>query len=115
MEELNLSVPETWDDVYDMISVLHKHHMDFYLPIDNTLNNGNLVPNATFAMLLYQNDGAFYTEDHKRSALDSEIAIEMFRRWTQFYTNYKFPAAGGLPEPLPDRRDSDWHRRLYNL
>ncbi|WP_200965339.1 extracellular solute-binding protein [Insulibacter thermoxylanivorax] len=97
LEELNLSVPETWDDVYDMISVLHKHHMDFYLPIDNTLNNGNLVPNATFAMLLYQNDGAFYTEDHKRSALDSEIAIEMFRRWTQFYTNYKFPVQVDFP------------------
>ncbi len=97
LEELNLSVPETWDDVYKMISVLHKHHLDFYLPIDNTLNNGNLVPNATFAMLLYQNDGQFYTDDHKRSALDSEIAIEMFRRWTQFYTNYKFPVQVDFP------------------
>ena len=97
LEELGLAVPETWDDVYSMISVLHKHHMDFYLPIDNTLNNGNLVPNATFAMLFYQNDGQFYTEDHKKSALDSEIAIEMFRRWTQFYTNYKFPVQVDFP------------------
>jgi len=97
LEELGLEVPRTWDDVYNMISVLQKHHMDFYLPIDNTLNNGNLVPNATFAMLLFQNDGQFYTDDHKRSALDSETSIEVFRRWTQFYTNYKFPVQVDFP------------------
>jgi ABC-type glycerol-3-phosphate transport system substrate-binding protein len=97
LEELGLEVPKTWQDVYNMISVLQKHHMEFYLPIDNSLNNGNLVPNPTFAMLLYQNDGKFYTDDHKRSALDSETSIEMFRRWTQFYTNYKFPVQVDFP------------------
>lgn len=95
LADLGLEVPKTWDDVYNMISVLQKHHMEFYLPLETV--TGTMVPNATFAMLLYQNDGEFYTPDHKASALDSEIAIEVFRRWTQFYTNYKFPLSADFP------------------
>lgn len=88
LEELGLEVPKTWNDVYNMISVLQKHNMEFWLPVE---------PGATFAMLLYQNDGEFYSEDQKRSVLDSETSIEMFRRWTQFYTNYKFPLTADFP------------------
>jgi ABC-type glycerol-3-phosphate transport system substrate-binding protein len=42
-------------------------------------------------MLLYQNGGQFYRDNDRKSALDSEISMEVFKRWTQFYTNYKFP------------------------
>ncbi|MEK5059119.1 MULTISPECIES: extracellular solute-binding protein [unclassified Paenibacillus] len=97
LNELGLEPPQTWEEVYNTISVLQKHNMEFYLPIDDTLNNANLVPNATFAMLLYQNDGTFYTEDEKKSALDSEISMDAFKRWTQFYTNYKFPLKADFP------------------
>lgn len=97
LDQLGLEPPKTWTDVYDMISVLHKNNLDFYLPLADTLNNANLVPNATFAMLLYQNGGQFYTDDKKRSALDSEISMEVFKRWTQFYTNYKFPLMADFP------------------
>lgn len=95
LADLGLEVPKTWDDVYNMISVLQKNHMDFYLPLETQA--GTMVPNATYAMLLYQNDGQFYTDDQKASALDSEIAIEVFRKWTQFYTNYKFPLSADFP------------------
>ncbi|MGE6578176.1 extracellular solute-binding protein [Paenibacillus xylanexedens] len=97
LNELGLEPPKTWQDVYNAIAVLQKHNMEFYLPIEDTLNNANLVPNSTFAMLLYQNDGTFYTEDQKKSALDSEISMDAFKRWTQFYTNYKFPLKADFP------------------
>ncbi|MGO4729163.1 extracellular solute-binding protein [Paenibacillus sp. 2KB_22] len=97
LDELGLEPPKTWQDVYNAIAVLQKHNMEFYLPIEDTLNNANLVPNSTFAMLLYQNDGTFYTEDQKKSALDSEISMDAFKRWTQFYTNYKFPLKADFP------------------
>nr|WP_154959068.1 extracellular solute-binding protein [Paenibacillus xylanexedens] len=97
LNELGLEPPKTWQDVYNAIAVLQKHNMEFYLPIEDTLNNANMVPNATFAMLLYQNDGKFYNEDGKKSALDSEISMEAFKRWTQFYTNYKFPLKADFP------------------
>ncbi|SEK57798.1 extracellular solute-binding protein [Paenibacillus sp. OK003] len=97
LNELGLEPPKTWQDVYNAISVLQKHNMEFYLPIEDTTNNANMIPNATFAMLLYQNDGEFYTEDQKESALDSEISMDAFKRWTQFYTNYKFPLKADFP------------------
>ncbi|NUU79334.1 extracellular solute-binding protein [Paenibacillus xylanilyticus] len=97
LKELGLEPPKTWQDVYNAISVLQKHNMEFYLPIEDTTNNANMVPNATFAMLLYQNDGEFYSADQKESALNSEISMDAFKRWTQFYTNYKFPLKADFP------------------
>ncbi|MCA0755077.1 extracellular solute-binding protein [Paenibacillus sp. N4] len=91
LKELDLEPPKTWQDVYNMISVLQKHNMEFYLPIESATNNATLVPNAAFAMLLYQNGGEFYRDNDRKSALDSEISMQVFKRWTQFYTNYKFP------------------------
>ena len=48
-------------------------------------------------MLLYQNSGKFYSDDDKKSALDSDISMEAFKKWTQFYTNYKFPLKADFP------------------
>lgn len=102
LEELNLTPPETWDDVYRMISILQRQNLEFFLPIDDPMaqNNTLLIPNRAFAMLLYQKGGQFYQADQKASALDSEIAIEAFNQWTQFYTNYKFPLMADFPNRL---------------
>ncbi|TFE27500.1 extracellular solute-binding protein [Cohnella luojiensis] len=97
LKELNLEPPETWQDVYNMIPVLQKHNMDFWLPLENPTNNATLVPNATFSMLLYQNGGQFYTDDSKNSEFDSDMSMEVFKKWTQFYTNYKFPVIADFP------------------
>lgn len=95
LEELGLAPPKTWQDIYNMISVLQKHNMEFWLPIEAT--NASLVPNATFSMLLYQNGGEFYRDADKKSALDTDLSMEMFKKWTQFYTNYKFPVLADFP------------------
>lgn len=101
LEELGLTPPKTWSDVYNMIGVLQKHNLEFFLPIDDPMmqqaQQQNMVPNATFAMLLYQNGGQFYQEDNKASALDSDISMEAFRDWTNFYTNYRFPLMADFP------------------
>lgn len=97
LEELGLTPPKTWQDVYNMISVLQKHNMQFYLPLEDTLNNATLKPNAAFAMLLYQKGGEFYRDNGKKSGLDSETSMQVFKQWTQFYTNYKFPIKADFP------------------
>ena len=33
--EIGLTPPQTWQDVYNMISVLQKHNMEFFLPIED--------------------------------------------------------------------------------
>lgn len=95
LEELGLTPPETWQDIYNMISVLQKHNMEFWLPVE--ASNASLVPNPVFTMLLYQNGGEFYRDNDKRSALDSDVSMEVFKNWTKFYTNYKFPLLADFP------------------
>ena len=104
LEELNLTPPETWDEVYEMVSVLQRNNLEFFLPIDDPMGQaaqgGMLVPNQAYGMLLFQNDGEFYADDHKTSALDEEVSIDVFNQWTQFYTNYKFPLMADFPNRL---------------
>ncbi len=91
LQELGLNPPETWQDVYHMLSVLSKHHLEFGLPlvVQPQYPGQNLPPNSVYAALLYQNGGAFYRNEDKESDLDSEIGIRVFKEWTEFYTDFK--------------------------
>ncbi len=79
LTELNLSIPETWDDVKVAMTVLAKNQMEF----------GMLPSEQVFAMLLYQNGGAYYNAEGSASALDSEEAINSFKQYCEYYTDYK--------------------------
>src|SRR5690606_4115477 len=87
---LELDVRDTCDDVYNMIPELQKRYMQFGIPVQDQ-TTATMVPNDAFSMLLFQMDGEYYVEDGKRSALDSEISMQAFLQWTDFYTSYKFP------------------------
>ncbi len=100
VDELKESVPQTWEDVYELIPRLQKHNLEFGLPQKPLNMFGNdiattdimtLPPSPSLAMLLYQNDGRFYSEDGQVSGLDSETAIRAFKTWTDLYVNYKLP------------------------
>jgi len=86
--ELELSLPETWDDVKVAMAVLSQNMMEF----------GMLPSEQIFAMLLYQNDGEYYNHNATRSALDSEQAINAFKIYTEFYTDYKLDRATSVEE-----------------
>lgn len=88
LAELGLEVPETWDDVKVAMAVLSKNQMEF----------GMLPSEQVFAMFLFQNGGAYYTEDGSRSALDSDIAVNTFKEYTEYYTDYKLDAATSVEE-----------------
>ncbi len=77
--ELGLAVPQTWDDVKVAMTVLAKNQMEF----------GMLPSEQVFAMLLYQNGGAYYNQDGSHSALDSDQAINSFKQYCEYYTDYK--------------------------
>lgn len=77
--ELGLEVPQTWDDVKVAMTVLAKNQMEF----------GMLPSEQIFAMLLYQNGGAYYSENGSVSRLDSDEAINSFKQYCEYYTDYK--------------------------
>ncbi|MCR5310740.1 MAG: extracellular solute-binding protein [Lachnospiraceae bacterium] len=83
LDELGLDVPRTWDEFYRCLAVIQK----------NNMNVGIFPDWTTFAMFLYQHDGEYYTEDSKRSALDTENAIAAFKQWSGNYVNYNMPVS----------------------
>jgi ABC-type glycerol-3-phosphate transport system substrate-binding protein len=80
LDELELEVPTTWEDMKIALSVLSKNQMDIGM-----LPNGNQV----FNMLLYQNGGDYYNEDATASALDTDVAVRSFKEYCEYYTDYK--------------------------
>ena len=78
LNQLGLEIPETWDDVKVIMSVLAKNQMEF----------GMLPSEQIYAMLLYQNGGKYYNEGGISSALDSDIAVNTFKQYCEFYTDY---------------------------
>ena len=78
LDQLGLEIPETWDDVKVIMSVLAKNQMEF----------GMLPSEQIYAMLLYQNGGEYYNEGGISSALDSDIAVNTFKQYCEFYTDY---------------------------
>lgn len=91
LDQLDLEIPQTWDEVSNLLAVLSKNHMQFGLPVvaQAAVQGQNIPPNSMYAALLFQNGGQLYRNDGKESDLDSRIGIETFKQWTEFYTDYK--------------------------
>ncbi len=90
--ELDLTPPNTWDEVITLIPDLQKHNLEFFLPVPITEGAVmNLPPNPIFSTIFYQNDGEFYINDNTESGFNEGKGPEVFERWTRFYTDYSFP------------------------
>ena len=79
LKELGLEVPKTWDEMKVVMSVLSNNQMEL----------GMLPTEQVYSMLLYQFGGEYYNENATASALDSDEAINAFKMFTEFYTDYK--------------------------
>lgn len=84
--------PWSWEDIIDVLPTLQSNNMSILMETgDKTGADVEQYGINTYAIFLYQNDGAFYTDDFKASALSSENAIEAFEYWTNLYTSYGLP------------------------
>lgn len=91
LDEIGVPIPETWPEVLQVIPDLQKNNMSLLLETGIATNVDNTLGLGTYAMLLFQNGGRFYEGDGIRTRLGDEIAIETFRTWCRFYTNYGLP------------------------
>ncbi len=88
LAEIGLEVPTTWDEVKVAMTILAKNQMEF----------GMLPSEQIFAMLLFQNGGVYYTENGMASALDTDTAINVFKKYCEYYTDYKLDKATSVEE-----------------
>lgn len=89
LDQLGLSVPDTMQDVKQMLPQLKRYGMDFYSHLavgeTSTKSLSMLVP------FIYQNGGRFYGNHALDIRLDSEETLDAFTEMTQLFTMYDMP------------------------
>ena len=92
MQELGITAPQTWEEMYKLIPVLQEHGMEIGLPQPTTVQSGSdsTALNPMFTSLLLQNGASVYDEDNRLCVLDELNAVNCFVEWSEFYTKYNF-------------------------
>ncbi len=78
LADLDLKVPETWDDVRAAIPVLQANNMEIALSTDSNI-------------FIYQMGGELFADNGMRINLDSNLALTAFNDMCEFFTMYSFP------------------------
>lgn len=95
LDELGLSVPETWDDFIAASAVIMRNNMQVGLPYTQItdMNQVNLGLGALniFPTLLMQKGVSLYDDKLESVVMTSEEAVSTFTMWTDFYNKYSFP------------------------
>lgn len=86
-EMLDLSVPETWDEFYEVLEVLQRNNLELGIS-EAGADAGTSGSLATFATFLLQRGGTFYTSDFKKTAFDTEAAYSAFTDTVNLYAKY---------------------------
>jgi len=79
--DLNLDVPETWEELYEIIPTLQNSNYQIAIPIG--LDG--------YKMFLYQNGSELYRDNGLRINVDSNEALDAFEDFTDMFTKYKSP------------------------
>ena len=82
-ERYNLKVPNTWDELYTLITELKKENMEFGMPGDF----------GTMLLLMGQQGEEIYKDGGRSINIDSDIGIGAFKTMCDFYSQYKLPIA----------------------
>jgi len=88
LEELELEVPQTWDDVLAVLPTLQRNNMNIAVPSMADPMNPDI---SGFLTQLYQRGGFLYNDDFSRTILDNEAAIAAFDFYTRFFTHHDSP------------------------
>lgn len=88
LENLNLSVPNTWNDVIDMLPVLERFGMQFYIPLSSSASSKSYDSTAPF---IWQFNGDLYNLDTLTSGVDNENTIQALQFMTDLYREYSLP------------------------
>ena len=95
LEEMGLSVPETWDDFEEVVRLLATNNLTAWMP-NNTMTsvgqaNTGIGSINLFPTLMLQKDVPIYTENGRSTNLSSSESAVVFKEWTDFYTKLRMP------------------------
>lgn len=88
LKALGLPVPDTWDDVIDMLPSLQRYGMNFYVPLSGV---DAFKSFSVMAPFFYQRGVDLFAPDGTRAGLDDERALEGFELSARLFTIYNLP------------------------
>jgi len=88
LDQVNLEVPNTYDEIIEMLPTLQRYGMNYYLPLSA---ESGLKPFAATAPFIYQYGGDLYEEDGFETAINQEESIEAINMMVDLYTVYSLP------------------------
>ncbi|MCK4552522.1 MAG: extracellular solute-binding protein, partial [Tenericutes bacterium] len=84
VEELDIEVPQTWDDVVGLLPGLQRQYLDYYI-----LNSKGILSSVMYSMIV-QNGGKLYDEEGRTALLLEENAMDAFIDFTTFFSDFGF-------------------------
>ena len=87
LEQLNLKVPNTWDDLIEILPTLQGNNISVGVPYP-IIGTPDMTP---FYSMVYQAGGQVYNKEGDKSIIDSEPGIAAFKTYTSLYNSYGLP------------------------
>lgn len=87
LEQLELEVPKTWDDLIEMFPTLQGNRLTAGIPYPQLVNPDMGI----LYSMIFQQGGAVYNDKGTKSLIDSEEGISSFKTYTSFFNNYGLP------------------------
>ncbi len=92
MEELGLEIPQTWDDLINMLATIQGNNMSVALPtVERRIGNVQNPDLSLYFTLVQQMGGTFYDEPGQRIIIDSEAGVKAFEIYTSMFNDYGLP------------------------
>jgi ABC-type glycerol-3-phosphate transport system substrate-binding protein len=88
MSALNLDVPQTYDEIKQILPTLQRYGMNYYLPLSS---DSALKSFATTAPFIYQFGSNLYSQDGYDVLIDNEASLEGINTMVDLYTIYSLP------------------------
>ncbi|GGF27279.1 ABC transporter substrate-binding protein [Halobacillus andaensis] len=88
VEELDIPVPDTWDEVTGILPELQRYGMNYYTPL---AEESAFKPFQTTSPFIYQFGGSLYEEDGIGTTIDEEQALEGIQFMADLSTIYSMP------------------------
>lgn len=86
--QLNLDIPDTWEDVVNILPTIQKYNMNFYSPLGSSSSYkgfGSTTP------LIYQHGGSLYNIETVQTIVNRAESYQAFEFMTDLFTVYNLP------------------------
>jgi len=101
LEELNLKVPDTWQELVEMLPTLQGKNLSVGIPSAFGSSASSAASTAVantgadlsmYFTLLYQNDGNLYDPTGMRVTVNDEAGIKAFEDYAKYFNDYGLPS-----------------------